>query len=73
MMAALPASFAGIKVGRLVSLDGTKCVLVDGSWVLFRKSGAEPVVRVYGESPSEEKLQVFLNAAREFILRQNQL
>jgi len=66
---ALPTSFAGIKLDSVVTIDGTKCILADGSWVLFRKSGTEPVVRVYGESSSKEKLQTLLDAARDFILK----
>ena len=68
-MGAIPAAFAGIKVERLITIDGTKCILADGSWVLFRKSGTEPVVRLYGESSSEEKLKALLSAAKVFILR----
>jgi phosphomannomutase len=68
-MGAIPASFAGIKVDKLITIDGMKCVLADGSWVLFRKSGTEPVVRLYGESSSEDKLMALLDAARDFILR----
>ncbi len=68
-MGAIPAAFAGIKVDRLITIDGTKCILADGSWVLFRKSGTEPVVRLYGESSSEEKLKDLLISARDFILR----
>ncbi|MHC1698451.1 MAG: phosphoglucomutase/phosphomannomutase family protein [Geobacteraceae bacterium] len=68
-MKALPAAIAGIKVDRLITLDGTKCLLADGSWILFRKSGTEPVVRLYGEASSEEKLTSLLSAARDFILR----
>jgi phosphoglucomutase len=68
-MGAIPATFAGIKVDRLITIDGTKCVLADGSWVLFRKSGTEPVVRLYGESSSEQKLKALLSAAKDFILR----
>ena len=67
-MGAIPAAFADIKVDRLITLDGTKCVLADGSWLLFRKSGTEPVVRLYGESSSEEKLKAILTAARTFVL-----
>jgi len=67
-MDAIPAAFADIKVDRLITLDGTKCVLADGSWILFRKSGTEPVVRLYGESSSEQKLKVLLEAARTFVL-----
>jgi alpha-D-glucose phosphate-specific phosphoglucomutase len=69
-MKALPAAFAGVKVDRLITIDGTKCLLADGSWILFRKSGTEPVVRLYGEAASEEKLQTLVRAARDFILSQ---
>ncbi|RQW88615.1 MAG: phosphoglucomutase/phosphomannomutase family protein [Geobacter sp.] len=67
-MGAIPAAFADIKVDRLITLDGTKCILADGSWVLFRKSGTEPVVRLYGESSSEEKLKALMAAAKTFVL-----
>jgi phosphoglucomutase len=65
---AIPAAFAGIKVAKIITIDGIKCILDDGSWVLFRKSGTEPVVRLYGESSSEEKLLALLEAARNFVL-----
>ncbi len=68
-MTAIPADFAGIKVAKVITIDGTKCILDDGSWVLFRKSGTEPVVRLYGEASSEEKLMTIMGAARGFILR----
>src|SRR5437764_3082426 len=42
-----PAEFAGRKVKQVVRTDGLKLVLDDGSWVLYRLSGTEPVVRVY--------------------------
>ena len=67
-MKSIPADFAGIKVAELVTIDGTKCILADGSWVLFRKSGTEPVVRVYGEASSEHKLRELMGAARDFVL-----
>ena len=34
----------------LRTLDGVKLVMHDRSWVLFRRSGTEPVLRVYAES-----------------------
>ena len=40
---------------RLVEIDGLKYVYDDGSWLLIRLSGTEPVVRVYVDSPSPEK------------------
>ena len=63
-----PGSFAGVNVKDVVTLDGNKFILDDGSWLLFRKSGTEPVVRLYGEAASDERLQAIMLAGREFIL-----
>lgn len=38
-------------------LDGRKFILSDGSFLLFRVSGTEPVIRIYGEAESLEKLE----------------
>jgi phosphomannomutase len=46
-------------------------MLEDDSWVLMRASGTEPVVRVYVEAGSEEKIKELTEAGREFILGQN--
>jgi phosphomannomutase len=46
--------------------DGVKLNFADGSWLLFRKSGTEPMIRIYCESPDEERVQAMLGvAARE--------
>jgi len=47
-----PEAFAGLKVVNHVTLDGHKYILEDGSWVCFRPSGTEPVVRFYLEASS---------------------
>jgi phosphomannomutase len=67
-MEASPATFAGSKVREMVTIDGNKFILEDGSWLLFRKSGTEPVVRLYGEAATEERLEALMKAGREFIL-----
>jgi hypothetical protein len=33
-----------------MTLDGIKFILEDGSWILFRPSGTESVVRIYVEA-----------------------
>ena len=38
---AVPAEIAGTKVKDVIRIDGTKLLLDDGSWMLFRKSGTE--------------------------------
>ncbi len=65
---ALPAELAGTKVREIIKIDGTKLLLDDGSWMLFRKSGTEPVVRLYGEAGSDARLAEVMAAGRKFIL-----
>ena len=38
------------------TMDGLKILLDDGSWILIRKSGTEPLLRIYFESDKEEKI-----------------
>ncbi len=64
----LPSEIAGTKVTEVIRIDGTKLLLSDGSWLLFRKSGTEPVVRLYGEASSEARLTEVMTAGRNFIL-----
>ena len=62
-----PAEFHGSKVARVVRADGLKLVLADGSWVCYRFSGTEPVVRVYTEARSREGLAKLSTAAKAWI------
>jgi phosphoglucomutase len=62
-----PKNFAGHKVSEVVRKDGLKLVLGDGSWICYRLSGTEPVVRVYSEASSEQGLQKLSAAAKQWI------
>jgi phosphoglucomutase len=62
-----PSEFHGIKVAGVVRTDGLKLVLADGSWVCYRLSGTEPVVRVYSEARSREDLAKLSVAAKAWI------
>ncbi len=50
-----PATVAGVKVKEVGRKDGIKLYLEDGSWVLLRPSGTEPLMRVYLETHSPEQ------------------
>jgi phosphomannomutase len=63
-----PAEFAGRKVSQVVRLDGLKLVLDDGSWVCYRVSGTEPVVRAYTEARNQEDLAKLSAAARRWAI-----
>jgi phosphoglucomutase len=64
----VPTEVAGAKVTDVIRIDGTKLLLADGSWMLFRKSGTEPVVRLYGEASSDARLTEVMEAGRQFIM-----
>lgn len=62
-----PREFAGRRVTSIVRTDGLKLVLDDGSWVCYRVSGTEPVVRAYTEARSEKGLEELSAAAKRWI------
>ena len=43
-----------IKVKELRTLDGAKLIFEDDSWLLFRASGTEPLLRIYSEGRSKD-------------------
>ena len=47
------------------SKDGVKLNFTDGSWILFRKSGTEPILRIYCESPDAGRVETMLDRAVE--------
>lgn len=59
-----PTEVAGSKVKQVVTIDGVKLKLDDGSWLLLRASGTEPLVRVYLEAPSAKRLKELHKAAQ---------
>jgi len=63
-----PTELSGRKVTQVVRTDGLKLILDDGSWVCYRLSGTEPVVRAYTEARSEQGMEVLSSAAERFVL-----
>jgi len=63
-----PEQIGGRKITEIIRIDGNKYLFADGSWMLFRKSGTEPVVRLYGEAGSAESLDELIRAGEAFIL-----
>ncbi|MGA2169536.1 MAG: phosphoglucomutase/phosphomannomutase family protein [Terracidiphilus sp.] len=67
-MKADPTELGGRKVSKVVRTDGLKLILEDGSWVCYRLSGTEPVVRAYTEARSEQDMEALKAAAEKFVL-----
>jgi phosphomannomutase len=55
-----PAEIGGEKINAISTVDGVKYFIEDGSWLLIRPSGTEPVLRVYAEGRSPEMLKALV-------------
>jgi phosphomannomutase len=65
-----PSSLDGNPIARTVALDtndGYKFFLADGTWLLIRTSGTEPLVRVYTEATSAELRDAMLVAGERLV------
>ncbi len=63
-----PTELGGRNVKQIVRTDGLKLIFDDGSWVCYRMSGTEPVVRVYTEATSQSDSGKLSGAAKAWVL-----
>jgi phosphomannomutase len=67
----MPTELAGSRIVKSRTDDGFKFYFEDGSWVLIRFSGTEPLIRVYSEARSKDRVEQLLSALEESLgLRQ---
>lgn len=62
-----PNDIAGVAVQRVRSDDGFKFYLADGSWVLLRASGTEPLIRIYSEAADRDGVEARLAALEDIV------
>jgi phosphomannomutase len=65
-----PTDLGGVPIARTVPLDtndGFKFFLADGTWLLIRASGTEPLVRIYTEATSPELREAMLIAGERLV------
>jgi len=58
---------AGLKVKEWQFTDGVKHIMEDGSWLLVRPSGTEPVLRIYSESISCNLAETLVEEATRWV------
>ncbi len=56
-----PAEMDMMRVADVVTTDGYKFILEDGSWLLIRFSGTEPVMRIYTETTDPARVDRMLD------------
>ncbi len=65
----LPKELLGRKVVEVKDYDGIKLICDDESWLMFRGSGTEPIMRTYAEAKSLVQANKLLKLGEEIILR----
>jgi phosphomannomutase len=60
-----PDKIGGMSVSEVQTVDGVKYIIEEGSWLLIRPSGTEPVLRVYVEGRSEEMRDALISYGEE--------
>ncbi len=65
----LPKELLGKKVVQIKDYDGIKLICENESWLMFRGSGTEPIMRTYAEAKSLAQARKLLVKAEEIILK----
>jgi phosphomannomutase len=65
----LPRELLGKKVVEVKDYDGIKLICEDSSWLMFRGSGTEPIMRSYAEAKTLTQAKKLLVLAKEIILK----
>ena len=63
----IPPMINGYKILSISEIDGIKLRINKNFWLLFRFSGTEPLLRLYCEAPSQNKLNEVLEWSQKFI------
>ena len=60
-----PAKLLRSSLADVKSFDGVKFISADGSWLMLRGSGTEPILRIYAESQSDTNVRKLLRFGAE--------
>ncbi|MDI1241052.1 MAG: phosphoglucomutase/phosphomannomutase family protein, partial [bacterium] len=63
-----PTMIGGRKIDNINRLDGVKFNFTDGTWMLMRPSGTEPMVRIYAEAETNQQVDELVEAGRNYLL-----
>jgi len=57
-----PARLLKSRLATVKAYDGVKFIAEDGSWLMLRGSGTEPILRIYAEARTDADAQALLQA-----------
>jgi phosphomannomutase len=64
---AMPKELLGKKVVQIKDYDGLKLICEDESWLMFRASGTEPIMRLYAEAKTLSQSKKLLSLGKKLI------
>ena len=64
-----PARLLRSSLAEVKSSDGVKFVAHDGSWLMLRGSGTEPILRIYAEANSDVDVRKLLRVGMQLTKR----
>ncbi len=62
-----PSKMGAMAIKKVIKLDGYKFIIDDSTWIGFRLSGTEPVVRLYVEASSNDTIKKLISAGEKFV------
>ena len=65
----LPGELLGEKVTLVKDFDGIKLICQDESWLMFRVSGTEPIMRIYAEAKNLTRAKRVLEYGKDLIAK----
>ncbi|HVM63030.1 MAG TPA: phosphoglucomutase/phosphomannomutase family protein [Verrucomicrobiae bacterium] len=64
-----PKELQGVLLAQMKDFDGVKYVCKDDSWLMFRVSGTEPIIRIYSEAATEARVKKLLEHGRALAVK----
>src|ERR1039457_4803939 len=64
-----PKDLLGVPLAQMKDFDGVKYIAKDDSWLMFRTSGTEPIIRIYSEAATAARVKKLLEHGKSLALK----
>jgi phosphomannomutase len=64
-----PKELLGVPLAQMKDFDGVKYIAKDDSWLMFRTSGTEPIIRIYSEAATAARVKKLLEHGQNLALK----
>ena len=64
-----PKQLLGVPLAQMKDFDGVKYIAQDDSWLMFRTSGTEPIIRIYSEASTAVRVKKLLEHGKGLALK----